>query len=177
MVIASLQIMYPMLFQLSDEQGQYKTHAGVLEFVAEEGRAYLPRWMMKTLHLHEGAFIRVVSTSLELGTFVKLQPQSVDSTLTVGDVISIKYNDKVYDILVMELKPADGVSVVETDIQVDFAPPVGYVEPTVSARKPAARSSIPCTDTTRLSESTCHHPQWQKHRHGSHLQEGAKATS
>ncbi|KAF9586187.1 ubiquitin fusion degradation protein [Lunasporangiospora selenospora] len=145
--LASLHIQYPMLFELS--RGSQSTHAGVLEFIAEEGRVYIPHWMMKTLSLSEGDLLTVTSTSLPLGIFVKIQPQSVDfldisdpkavlenafrnfSTLTQGDNIEISYNDKIYGILVMEIKPPGvGVSIVETDLEVDFAPPVGYQEPT-----------------------------------------------
>lgn len=32
-----------MLFELS--KGSQSTHAGVLEFIAEEGRVYLPHWV------------------------------------------------------------------------------------------------------------------------------------
>jgi len=32
-----------MLFELA--KGAQKTHAGVLEFIAEEGRVYLPHWV------------------------------------------------------------------------------------------------------------------------------------
>jgi len=41
-----------------------------------------------------------------------------------------------FELLVMEVQPdAAGISVLNTDLEVDFAPPVGYVEP---ERKPAA---------------------------------------
>ncbi|KAJ3089259.1 ubiquitin fusion degradation protein [Quaeritorhiza haematococci] len=138
-----------MLFELSNDSTSRSTHAGVLEFIADEGKAYVPQWMMQTLLLNEGDIIRIKSVSLQLGTFVKIQPQSVDflditdpkavlenalrnfSTLTEGDIITIQYNKKLYDILVMETKPAKkGISIIETDLEVDFAPPLGYVEPT-----------------------------------------------
>jgi ubiquitin fusion degradation protein 1 len=61
------------------------------------------------------------------------------STLTAGDMVQINYNSKVYQIQVLEVKPHfedhQGISIVETDLEVDFAPPVGYVEP--SSQKPA----------------------------------------
>ncbi|KAJ3096311.1 ubiquitin fusion degradation protein [Phlyctochytrium planicorne] len=146
--LATLNIAYPMLFEITNEAQKKLSHAGVLEFTAEEGKVYLPQWMMSTLLLEEGSLVRVKSTNLPLGKFVKLQPQSVDfldisdpkavleksisnfSALTEGDIIAIKYNRKQYDILIMEAKPGGkGVSVIETDLEVDFAPPVGYVEP------------------------------------------------
>ncbi|KAF9944960.1 ubiquitin fusion degradation protein, partial [Modicella reniformis] len=149
-----------MLFELS--RGGKSTHAGVLEFIAEEGRVYLPYWMMKTLLIAEGDLVIVKSTGLPLGSFVKIQPQSVDfldisdpkavlenalrnfSTLTVGDHIEISYNDKIYGILVMEIKPPGvGVSIVETDLEVDFAPPVGYQEPIPTPRgRPVMESKM-----------------------------------
>ncbi|KAI9141572.1 ubiquitin fusion degradation protein UFD1-domain-containing protein [Paraphysoderma sedebokerense] len=136
-----------MLFELSNPASAKATHGGVLEFIAEEGRAYLPRWMMQSLFLNEGDLITVKNVNLPLGKFVKIQPQSVDfldiydpravleqsfrsyATLTKDDVISISYNNKQFDLLVMEVKPANAVSIVETDLEVDFAPPVGYKEP------------------------------------------------
>jgi ubiquitin fusion degradation protein 1 len=126
-----------MLFELVNEGKQRVTHAGVLEFIAEEGRAYVPQWMMNTLLLQEGDAIQIKSASLPLGKFVKIQPQSVSflditdpkavlenafrnfSTLTAGDIITIKYNNKLYDILVMEIKPeGKGISIIETDLEV-----------------------------------------------------------
>lgn len=46
MVTARLNITYPMLFRLTNaEQGRH-THCGVLEFSAEEGRVYVPKWVI-----------------------------------------------------------------------------------------------------------------------------------
>jgi ubiquitin fusion degradation protein 1 len=41
--LTMLHIAYPMLFELYNRDKM--THAGVLEFVAEEGRIYLPYWV------------------------------------------------------------------------------------------------------------------------------------
>jgi ubiquitin fusion degradation protein 1 len=52
------------------------------------------------------------------------------SALTQGDIIEISYNSMVFGLLVMETKPGgEGISVLDTDLEVDFAAPVGYVEP------------------------------------------------
>lgn len=48
-------------------------------------------------------------------------------------MISINYNDKDYELLVMETKPGNAVSIIECDMDVDFAPPVGYEEPNYRA--------------------------------------------
>lgn len=147
--LTMLHITYPMLFELINGSQQISTHAGVLEFTAEEGRAYLPHWLMQTLHLEPGDLLQTKSTDLPLGSFIKLQPQNTNfleisdpkavletafrnfSCLSVGDIFTFSYNDTVYEIAVLEVKPEGkkSISVLETDLEVDFAPPVGYQEP------------------------------------------------
>jgi len=106
--------------------------------------------MMQTLNFDVGDMIQVRTTSLELAKLVKLQPQSTNfldisdpravlekafrgfAALTKGDVFNFEYNDEVYDVAVLDVKPETekmGVSMIETDVSVEFAPPVGYVEP------------------------------------------------
>ncbi|KAI0025881.1 ubiquitin fusion degradation protein UFD1-domain-containing protein [Xylariomycetidae sp. FL0641] len=152
--ISSLHVQWPLMMELVNGAKDKQTHAGVLEFIAEEGRAYLPQWMMQTLQLDVGDMMQIKSTSLELAKMVKLQPQSTNfleisdpkavlekafrnfATLTKGDVFNFAYNDEVYDVAVLEVKPETakmGVCMIETDVSVDFAPPVGYVEPSKSA--------------------------------------------
>ncbi|KAG9236128.1 putative ubiquitin fusion degradation protein 1 [Amylocarpus encephaloides] len=148
--LTRLHITYPMLFELLNGEKEKHTHAGVLEFIAAEGRVYIPRWMMKTLGLDDGDMIQIKSTDLAPATFIKLQPQNSNfldisdpkavlekafrdfATVTKGDIFSFTYNDTIYDIAVIEAKPTSkkmGVSMLETDVEVDFAAPVGYVEP------------------------------------------------
>jgi ubiquitin fusion degradation protein 1 len=41
----------------------------------------------------------------------------------------VAYNNKKYYIDIIETKPAPAVSIIETDCEVDFAPPLDYKEP------------------------------------------------
>lgn len=43
--LTRLHITYPMLFELINGAAEKRTHAGVLEFTAEEGKIYLPYWV------------------------------------------------------------------------------------------------------------------------------------
>ena len=108
--------------------------------------------MMQNLALEEGEIVNLKSASLPKGTYVKLQPHTTDfldisnpkavlettlrnfSCLTVGDQITINYNNRQYFIDIVEAKPQPAISVIETDCEVDFAPPLDYVEP---SRQPA----------------------------------------
>ncbi|XP_034827629.1 ubiquitin fusion degradation protein 1 homolog isoform X1 [Maniola hyperantus] len=145
-LLTRLNIEYPMIFKLTNKKTKRITHCGVLEFVADEGYVYLPHWMMANLVLEEGALIQIESVSLPVATFSKFQPLSEDflditnpkavlenclrnfSCLTTGDVIAIKYNSKVYELCVLETKPGNAVIIIECDMNVEFAPPVGYKE-------------------------------------------------
>lgn len=43
--LTRLNIVYPMLFKLTNKKTNRVTHCGVLEFVADEGKVYLPYWV------------------------------------------------------------------------------------------------------------------------------------
>lgn len=144
---ASLKIDYPMLFRVTNVELQRVSHCGVMEFVADEGVVYLPFWMMENLCLQEGQMVEFENVSLSKGTFVKLRPHTSDfldisnpkavlehtlrnfTCLTVGDTIVVNYNNKRYCIDIVEAKPQEQVSIIETDCEVDFAPPKDYKEP------------------------------------------------
>ncbi|XP_022696543.1 ubiquitin fusion degradation protein 1 homolog isoform X2 [Varroa jacobsoni] len=138
---------YPMMFKIRNVRLHRESHCGVLEFSAEEGRCLLPFWLMRLLLLYEGDLIEMVSVQLPIGTFARFQPQSVDfldisdpravlerqlrnfACLSAGDVIAIEYNNHEYEVCVLETKPAEAISIVDCDLQVEFAAPVGYKEP------------------------------------------------
>lgn len=148
--LSRLHISYPMLFELTNGDKGRISNAGVLEFTADEGKIFLPQWLMNTLLLEPGDLLQVKSTDLPPGKFVKLQAQSpafLDisdpravlenvfrnfSTLTVGDIFTFDYNDSNYDMEVLEIKPENehhSIVCMETDLSVDFAAPVGYEPP------------------------------------------------
>ncbi|KAG8597291.1 hypothetical protein GDO81_002239 [Engystomops pustulosus] len=103
--------------------------------------------MMQNLLLEEGGLVQVESVNLQVATYSKFQPQSPDflditnpkavlenalrnfACLTTGDVIAINYNEKIYELRVMETKPDKAVSIIECDMNVDFDAPLGYKEP------------------------------------------------
>lgn len=103
--------------------------------------------MMHNLLLEEGDIIQIESVSLPVATFSKFQPQNPDflditnpkavlenalrnfACLTKDDLIAIKYNSRVYELCVLETRPGNAVTIIECDMNVEFAAPVGYKEP------------------------------------------------
>ncbi|WVZ19171.1 hypothetical protein V8G54_006493 [Vigna mungo] len=145
--LASLHIDYPMFFELRNDAAERVSHCGVLEFIAEEGMIYMPYWMMENMLLQEGDIVKVKNVTLPKATYVKLQPHTKDfldisnpkailettlrnfSCLTIGDSIMVAYNNKKYYIDIIETKPDNAISIIETDCEADFASPLDYKEP------------------------------------------------
>lgn len=118
---------------------------------------------MRTLDLDPGDLLQIKSTDLPPGKFIKLQPQSPAfleisdpravlenafrnfSCLTKGDIFTFEYNDQTFDIAVLEIKPdtdSHGIVTMETDLEVDFATPVGYVPPERNSGTSTPKSSV-----------------------------------
>eukprot|EP00090_Calanus_glacialis_P025801 TRINITY_DN4052_c0_g1_i1.p1 TRINITY_DN4052_c0_g1~~TRINITY_DN4052_c0_g1_i1.p1 ORF type:complete len:305 (-),score=112.12 TRINITY_DN4052_c0_g1_i1:139-1053(-) len=170
--LTRLNIVYPMLFKLSNKKNQRTTHCGVLEFVADEGKIYIPYWMMQNLMLEEGGLVQVESATLPVATFSKFQPLSKDfldltnpkavlemrlrhfACLSKGDIVAINYNNKIYELNVLETKPAAAVSIIECDMNVEFEAPPGYVEPTISRPQPMEEDEPELDISQMLPEDT-----------------------
>ena len=140
--ISGSEIKGPIIFEIKNPNSTRKSHCGVMDFTADEGCAYLPRWMMQNLNVKEGEKLFFAYTSLEKGSYVKLQPQTDDflnisnpkavleaklryfTCLTRSDIIAIDYNDKIYWINVVEVKPGMAILIIDTDIDVEFISPI-----------------------------------------------------
>lgn len=131
---------------------------------------------MQTLLLEPGDLLQIKSTDLPPGQFIKLQPQSTAfldisdpkavlenafrnfSCLTKGDIFTFAYNDQVYEMAVLETKPSNekhAVSVLETDLEVDFAPPIGYEE----SQRPSGTSTPRSAASGPVPSGGMLHPQ------------------
>ncbi|KAL6848198.1 hypothetical protein ACP4OV_022326 [Aristida adscensionis] len=144
--LSSLQIEYPMQFQLSNPSTGRVSHCSVLEFVANEGLIYIQSWLMAHLGLVENDLVLVRVTSLPKATFVKLQPHTSDffsisdqrdqmeynfrkyACLTAGETISVAAGNSRYYLDVLEARPADAVLAIDTDCEVEFAQALDYKE-------------------------------------------------
>ncbi|CAJ0955073.1 unnamed protein product, partial [Mesorhabditis belari] len=152
-----------MLFKVMNPSSdrQRATHCGVLEFSAEEGRCYLPQWIMLQLGLEEGDDIRLESVQLPKATYAKLKPQSLDflhitnpramlevelrkwACLTKNDRIRVVYNDQPLELVVQDLKPQNAVCIIECDVNLEFDAPEGYQEPSYNEQGPSSSTVKP----------------------------------
>uniref|UniRef100_A0A915DRG2 Uncharacterized protein n=1 Tax=Ditylenchus dipsaci TaxID=166011 RepID=A0A915DRG2_9BILA len=122
--LTRLNVQYPLLFKIQNPSPDHQraTHAGVLEFLAEEGNSTIFQ-IMRQLQLTEGAIAIIEYKSLPMASFAKFKPMSTDflsisnprailevelrkyRCLTKNDMIAIEYNDQVLEFKVMDLKP------------------------------------------------------------------------
>jgi ubiquitin fusion degradation protein 1 len=165
--LSRMNVIYPLQFRVQLERKDASsgiTHLGVLEFSAPEGVAYLPDWALKSINASDKSLITITNVSLPMGRFAKFQPQTTTfltdlsdpravleyslrnyAAMTVGDIIYFDYAGKSYGLLVQEVKPdtdQHAILVVETDLQVDFSPPVGYIESPISSKSTQAGRSL-----------------------------------
>lgn len=169
--LSRLNISYPMLFKLTNKgkNNNRSTHCGVLEFVAEEGVVFLPYWMMQNLLLAEGDLVHIENCTLPIATYARFQPQSVEfhdisnpkavlenalrnfACLTKGDVIAIQYNNRQYELCVLEVRPQEAVCIIECDISLEFDAPVGY-QPEVNDQKESEELVVGTPDVKKALE-------------------------
>ncbi|KVI10674.1 uncharacterized protein LOC112507880 [Cynara cardunculus var. scolymus] len=128
----------------AESLGHGSTHAGVLEFTAEEGSVGIPPHIWNNLYSKQDPktpLVEVRYVWLAKGTYAKLQSEELGfsdipnhkavlettlrqhATLSQDDVLTVKHGVLTYHLRVLELKPSPSVSVLETDIEVDIVGP------------------------------------------------------
>lgn len=135
----------------AESQTRGSTHAGVLEFTAEEGSVGIPPHIWNNLYSKQDPMTPLIEVKyvwLPKGTYAKLQSQELGfsdipnhkavlettlrqhATLSQNDVLTVKHGVLTYHLHVLELKPSSSVSVLETDIEVDIMGPDSLPEKT-----------------------------------------------
>jgi ubiquitin fusion degradation protein 1 len=164
--LAQLNVQYPMQFSIRNLKNNKTTHCGVMEFSGDEGRCYIPWWMMQELLIEYDDKIQLKNVSLPKGTFVQLQPHQTRFTelhnpravleralrnfscLTQGDTISIQHGDENFLLNILEVKPGKAISIIETDVNVDFAPPLDLAQHQAKQAQTAKSKQISSSTST-----------------------------
>lgn len=150
--LSRMNIQFPMMFEISNKRVGRKSHCSVLEFTAQEGNIYIPHWMMENLCLQPGQMVQLRNVVMKKGTYVKLRPHTTKfielpskdnpnpkvileralrtfSCLTQNDTITISPpNLGKYKLDVVEVRPGHAISIIETDVVLDFDEPKDYAE-------------------------------------------------
>jgi len=139
-------LLFPIImhFKLINLNKNIETYCGLLEFSSDEDSCYLPDWLMKHLQLSIEDIVLIQYANLNKGEYVKLQPKTIGfieikdiqnlleqnlkyfATLTQGDIIPVKHNENIYEVLILEIRPnannnkAISLLELETDLKVDL---------------------------------------------------------
>lgn len=129
----------------------------------------MPRWMMNNLGITNGNLVQVRRVALPRGTFLRLLPHNASFlqhanpkallewvlphyvALTAGDIIQISFDDKDHILQVLEVSPGRAVCLTDSDISVDFAPPLNpSSSPPPTATTTTTPASPPVTGGSTL---------------------------
>lgn len=141
--IETLDLPFPLIFKVQNDNNDHCTHAGVFEFTAEEGTINVPEWMLKYLNLKAGGTVTVESVSLPSATFCRLEPLTRNfayisdtkavleenlkyfACLTEGDVLFVHEPNKnqAYKVKIVETKPASAVCILDCEMELELYVP------------------------------------------------------
>lgn len=137
----------PYIFEISANE-IFKTNCGCLEFTCASDEVIIPGWMFDQLDFENSGDATIKYSFLPQGKYVKLLPHNVEfldvenpkaelerylrdyQVLTRGDEILCKF-EEIGDVrfTVTEVDPGnDGIYIIDTDLEVEFLPPIGYAE-------------------------------------------------
>jgi ubiquitin fusion degradation protein 1 len=149
------QVETPYVFKISTHGGISYTHSGVLDFTAEPGIAVLPKWMHEQLSIDGTVPVEIECASAPRGEFIKLLPQQKEfldvenpkaeleaalrnyQVLSHGDTIELALEGEFKTMMftVVGIRPVgEVISIIDTDLEVEFLPPADYKEESESAR-------------------------------------------
>jgi ubiquitin fusion degradation protein 1 len=136
-----------MFFKAINTKIEFGQVCGVHEFTASPDICHLPYHIMEDLALTEGENITIEKVNPPKGTYVKLRPHKTDfinlpdpkailekimskdyPVIAQGQTIAINHVElnRVFRIDIVETKPADVISIVNTDLNVDFDEPIDF---------------------------------------------------
>ena len=137
-----------LFFKISNKELNFGIVCGVQEFSSPPGICHVPYHIMEHIGIKEGQEVEIEKVNLDQGTYIKLRPHktafinlsnpkeileqimSIDyPVVSQGQTIEIYYEEIKYLIDIVETKPDGSISIINTDINIDFEEPLDYVEP------------------------------------------------
>ena len=158
-----------MFFKVSNKEMQFGIVCGVHEFSAPPGICHVPFHIMNNIGIREGQEVEIEKICPVQGTYMKLRPHKTEfinlsnpkailerimsrdyPVVSQGQTIELNYKDLdcKYRIDIVETNPAEIISIVNTDINIDFDQPLDYVEP-----PPQPKYSPPQKPLSPISET------------------------
>ena len=153
-----------MFFKVTNKELNFGQVCGVHEFSAPPAICHVPYHVMDNLAITEGTTVEIEKVSPVKGTYIKLRPHETAfinlsnpkavlekimskdyPVVTQGQTIEIYYQDlnKTFRIDIVKAEPAEMISIINTDLNVDFDTPRDYVEPKKPSPPPSPKMLSP----------------------------------
>jgi len=153
-----------MFFKVTNKELNFGQVCGVHEFSAPPAICHVPYHVMDNLAITEGSQVQIEKVCPVKGTYIKLRPHETAfinlsnpkavlekimskdyPVVTEGQTIEIFYEElkKTFRIDIVKAEPAEIISIINTDINVDFDTPCDYVEPKKPSPPPSPRLLSP----------------------------------
>ena len=158
-----------MFFKVSNKEMEFGIVCGVHEFSAPPGICHVPFHIMNNIGIREGDQVEIEKICPVQGTYMKLRPHKTEfinlsnpkavlerimskdyPVVSQGQTIELNYADLKckYLIDIVETNPAEIISILNVDINIEFDQPLDYVEP----KKPSPPPS-PCLLSPGMGEN------------------------
>lgn len=143
-ILTFSEIELPWTFKISNNNGDFSTYVGVLDFTAPFGQIMLPNWLFEQLNIINGYNIKLRYKQIPKGQLCQLLPLKKDwlevenakkiledclvnyPIISEGDTIDLNFNDHgIMQFTVLQVdNPNGSIYIVDTDLSVDLKPPL-----------------------------------------------------
>ncbi len=162
-------IEYPLHFKINDSEILF-TPSEFKEYIDD---IFIPQHFMENLGIEMGSQIKLtlLNYQIEKGSKVKIKPHTSNfleiidhkhflerhlvklySTLTQGQTIKVPYQESDLFIDILECEPNETISIIDTDLEVDFEAPWDYVEPSTIEEKKEVEDFKSCRAAFKLGK-------------------------
>jgi len=163
------EIEYPLHFKINGSEILF-TPSEFKEF--NEG-VFIPQHFIENLKIEIGSMINLtlLNYKIDKGKFIKIKPHTSNfleimdpkhflenhltkryTTLTKGQTIIIPIENSNMLIDILECEPSETISIIDTDLEVDFEAPWDYVEPKIIPKKIEIETFESCRRAFKLGK-------------------------
>ena len=163
------EIEYPLHFRINNSEILF-TPSEFKEFIED---IFIPQHFIDNLGIEIGSQINLtlLNYKIDKGNFIKIKPHTSNfleimdpkhflenhltkryTTLSKGQTIIIPIENSNMLIDILDCEPSDTISIIDTDLEVDFEAPWDYIEPKINPKKMEIETFESCRRAFKLGK-------------------------
>ena len=163
------EIEYPLHFKINNSMILFTP----IEFKEFTEDVFISQHFIENLKIEIGSIINLtlLNYKIEKGQFIKIKPHTSNfleimdpkhflenhlskryTTLTKGQTIIIPIENSNMLIDILECEPSETISIIDTDLEVDFEAPWDYIEPKINPKKKEIETFESCRRAFKLGK-------------------------